>query len=131
MKTILYRPVGPAELALIAAADFRAFPQRLPEQPIFYPVTNEAYAVRIARDWNVRDSGAGFVTRFCVESEFLVRYPVQTVGGAECTELWVPAKNSTNSIATSSAASRSSPNSGRHSDRVAPFFYVSGCKRSP
>ena len=68
MKTILYRPVGPAELALIAAADFRAFPPRLPEQPIFYPVTNEAYAVRIARDWNVRDSGA------------------------ECTELWVPAE---------------------------------------
>jgi hypothetical protein len=92
MKTILYRPVGPAELALIAAADFRAFPPRLPEQPIFYPVTNEAYAVRIARDWNVRDSGAGFVTRFSVDSEFLARYPVQTVGGAECTELWVPAE---------------------------------------
>jgi hypothetical protein len=47
--TILYRPVGPAELELIAAAGFRAFPPRLPEQPIFYPVTNEAYAVRMAR----------------------------------------------------------------------------------
>ena len=90
--TILYRPVGPAELELIAAAGFRAFPPRLPGQPIFYPVTNEAYAARIAREWNVRDSGAGFVTRFAVGSEFIARYPVQTVGGAECTELWVPAE---------------------------------------
>ena len=31
----LWRPVGPAELALIEAAEFRAFPSRLPEQPIF------------------------------------------------------------------------------------------------
>ena len=37
----LFRPVGPAELRLIAQADFRAFPPRLPEQPIFYPVLTE------------------------------------------------------------------------------------------
>jgi hypothetical protein len=37
----LWRPVGPAELSLIAAAGMRAFPPRLPEQPIFYPVTSE------------------------------------------------------------------------------------------
>ena len=93
MKTmILYRPVGPAELELIAAAGFRAFPPRLPEQPIFYPVTNEAYAGRIAREWNVRESGAGFVTRFAVDAEYVAQFPVQTVGGRECTELWVPAE---------------------------------------
>jgi hypothetical protein len=93
MKTmILYRPIGPAELELIAAAGFRAFPPRLPEQQIFYPVTNEAYAARIAREWNVRDSGAGFVTRFSVDAGYAARFPVQTVGGAECTELWVPAE---------------------------------------
>ena len=63
---ILWRPVGPAELRLIEEAGFRAFPPRLPEQPIFYPVLNEAYAVQIARDWNVPASGAGFVTRFSV-----------------------------------------------------------------
>jgi hypothetical protein len=40
---ILYRPVGPKELALIAESGFREFPPRLPEQPIFYPVTNEEY----------------------------------------------------------------------------------------
>jgi hypothetical protein len=55
----------------------------LPEQPIFYPVMNEEYAIQIARDWNVRDSGAGYVTRFEVEEEFLQRYPVQTgIGGS-------------------------------------------------
>jgi hypothetical protein len=55
----LYRPVGPKELALIEQSGFRAFPPRLHWQPIFYPVLNEAYAMRIARDWNVRDSVAG------------------------------------------------------------------------
>ena len=89
--TTLYRPVGPKELALIAASGFREFPPRLPEQPIFYPVLNEEYARQIARDWNVKDSGAGFVTRFAVRSGFLVKYPPQQVGGAIHKELWIPA----------------------------------------
>ncbi|MBO9582019.1 MAG: hypothetical protein J7498_14095 [Sphingobium sp.] len=46
----LWRPVGPEELALIEATGMRAFPPRLPEQPIFYPVTTRDYAVKIARD---------------------------------------------------------------------------------
>ena len=37
----LYRPVGKNELALIAESGFTAFPPRLPEQPIFYPVLND------------------------------------------------------------------------------------------
>jgi hypothetical protein len=89
--TILYRPVGPKELALIQASGFRAFPPRLPEQPIFYPVLNEDYARRIARDWNVKASGAGYVTRFAVRKEFADRYPVQTVGSSIHQELWIPA----------------------------------------
>ncbi len=44
----LYRPVGTAELTRIAESGFTAFPPRLPEQPIFYPVLNEAYACEIA-----------------------------------------------------------------------------------
>jgi hypothetical protein len=40
----LYRPVGTMELELIAASGWAAFPARLPEQPIFYPVTNADYA---------------------------------------------------------------------------------------
>ena len=58
MNTItLYRPVGPKELALIEASGWREFPPRLPEQPIFYPVTNEQYTIEIARDWNVKAIG--------------------------------------------------------------------------
>jgi hypothetical protein len=89
--TTLYRPVGPKELELIAASGYRAFPPRLPEQPIFYPVLSEEYATQIARDWNVRESGAGFVTRFAVSTLFVSRYPVQTVGASVHKELWVPA----------------------------------------
>jgi hypothetical protein len=36
----------------------RAFPPRLPEQPIFYPVTNEEYAKQIAKDWNTKSREA-------------------------------------------------------------------------
>lgn len=36
-EATLYRPVGPDELDLIAASGYRAFPPRLPEQPIFIP----------------------------------------------------------------------------------------------
>lgn len=45
---IFYRPVGPQELELIRAAGWCAFPPRLPEQPIFYPLLNESYAVQRA-----------------------------------------------------------------------------------
>ncbi|WP_328778874.1 hypothetical protein OHT68_06130 [Streptomyces canus] len=90
--TTLWRPTGPKELDLVRELDSRAWPPRLPEQPIFYPVLNEDYAIRIARDWNVKHDGAGFVTRFEVESDFLSRYPVQQAGGRTILELWVPAE---------------------------------------
>jgi hypothetical protein len=93
MPTVtLYRPVGPKELALIEASGWREFPPRLPEQPIFYPVLNEDYAIQIARDWNVKASGAGYVTRFEVEAAFVQRYATQTVGSSVHRELWVPAE---------------------------------------
>lgn len=89
---ILYRPVGPDELALIAAGGFQEFPPRLPEQPFFYPVCSEEYARQIARDWNVPAGGAGYVTRFAVRKAFLARYPEQQVGAAVHRELWIPAE---------------------------------------
>ena len=89
----LYRPVGPEELDLIAASGWREFPPRLADQPIFYPVTNEAYATQIARDWNVKASGAGFVTQFEVDAYYLSRYQIQKVGGSTHTEYWIPAED--------------------------------------
>jgi hypothetical protein len=91
--TTLYRPVGLKELELIQQLKWRAFPPRLPEQPIFYPVLNEEYARQIARDWNVKATGAGFVTRFEVKTEFFERYPVQIVGASMHSELWIPAED--------------------------------------
>lgn len=89
----LWRPVGPIELRLIAESGYRAFPPRLPEQPIFYPVLNEGYAVQIARDWNVKADGAGFVTRFRVQRSFLAGYRIEQAGGREHLEYWIPAED--------------------------------------
>jgi len=89
--TVLYRPVGPEELKLIAASGYREFPPRLPEQPIFYPVLNEEYARQIAREWNVPASGSGYVMRFAVRTDFLARYAEQQVGASVHRELWIPA----------------------------------------
>jgi hypothetical protein len=92
--TLLFRPVGQKELALIQESGFTAFPSRLPEQPIFYPVLNEEYAAQIARDWNAKHNKdkVGYVTRFYVRSDYLKRYRIQTVGGSIHQEYWIPAE---------------------------------------
>ncbi|RVU01460.1 hypothetical protein EOD41_05715 [Mucilaginibacter limnophilus] len=93
MQTIdLYRPVGPKELKLIEDSGWKKFPPRLSEQPIFYPVMNEEYAIQIARDWNVAASGSGYVTKFAVDSGYLKKFEIQNVGGPIHNELWVPAE---------------------------------------
>ncbi len=88
----LYRPVNNLELELIKEMDYLGFPPRLPEQPFFYPVMNEEYAIQITRDWNVPAYGYGFVTRFNVEAEYLRKYEIQNVGGKIHNELWIPAE---------------------------------------
>jgi hypothetical protein len=90
--TTLYRPVGEGELKLIEASGWQRFPPRLPDQPIFYPVMNEAYAVQITVEWNVPAYGAGFVTKFDVDSQYLKKYTVENVGGDIHNELWIPAE---------------------------------------
>jgi hypothetical protein len=90
---VLWRPVGPEELALIEQTGMKAFPPRLPEQPIFYPVTTEEYAIKIARDWNVPASGSGYVTRFSVLKSYLDQYPIEIAGGRDHQEYWIPAED--------------------------------------
>ena len=92
----LFRPVGAKELELIRQTGFTAFPARLPTQPIFYPVLDEEYATRIARDWNTKDVNSeyvGYVLRFRVRTDFLARYVVHEAGGKACREYWVPAED--------------------------------------
>ena len=45
---VMFRPTGPNELALVRDSGYRRWPPRLPDQPIFYPVT---------QGWVAADSG--------------------------------------------------------------------------
>ena len=96
---IVYRPVGMIELRLIYEAGMRAFPLRLPEQPIFYPVLNFEYAAQIARDWNATsDTFAGYVTRFELDDAYAAPFWTQygfnsrqitnVVRGRGLSEIW-------------------------------------------
>lgn len=89
---VMYRPTGPEEYLLIAESDFTKWPPRLEGQPIFYPVTNESYAREITEQWNIRDSGVGYVFRFLVERSFAEKYNVEKVGGQNHTEWWIPSE---------------------------------------
>ena len=92
----LFRPVGQAELDLIIAADYRAYPPSLPGQPIFYPVLNEKYAREIAQKWNRKsaDSGyAGYVTTFEIDDAYISNFEIQTVGASYHQEFWIPAED--------------------------------------
>ena len=92
-EVTLYRPVGPNELAKLKENNMQRWPARLPEQPIFYPVTNESYARQITEQWNERDSGEGYVTRFKLPRTFLKPYPRKIVGGRQHEEWWIPAED--------------------------------------
>ncbi|MBE0565217.1 MAG: hypothetical protein IH621_04605 [Krumholzibacteria bacterium] len=88
----LYRPTGMRELQLVLTSDLAAWPPRLPDQPIFYPVLNLYYATQIAQKWNTKsEERAGYVTAFVVEDEFASRYDRHVVGDRIHEELWVPA----------------------------------------
>lgn len=91
----LWRPTGREELLLVKATGWRRWPPRLPDQPIFYPVTTFEYAEKIARDWNSVEPAPrnlGFVTEFDITPTTAARYPVQRAGGQAHEELWVPAE---------------------------------------
>jgi hypothetical protein len=90
----LWRPVGKHELALIAASQWAAFPPRLPDQPVFYPVLSRPYAEEIARDWNAKRNNppVGYMTEFEVRSGVATSYEIQIVGPEGIhQELWIPA----------------------------------------
>lgn len=94
MEIDLFRPVGLRELALCWDLGMRAFPPRLPGQPIFYPVLTLEYARTIARDWNTRDSNSGFsgfVTHFRISEAYLAKFEPHRAGSSEHLEYWIPA----------------------------------------
>ena len=90
---ILYRPVGLQELELIYDSGMKAFPARLPHQPIFYPVLQLEYARQIASDWNAKSGqSAGYVTQFKVEDAYISPFEEHTVGGSQYQEFWIQAE---------------------------------------
>lgn len=89
----LYRPTGLQELALVFRAQMKAWPPRLDDQPIFYPVMNVAYAREIAKGWNTKfDSCVGYVTQFEVDETYISQFSVEIVGDKTNAELWIPAE---------------------------------------
>lgn len=92
---ILFRPVGKTELELIENSNYTAFPPRLPQQPIFYPVLNQKYAEEIAERWNTGDINSqykGYVLKFEIDDTYISQFEVQTVGNRYHQELWIPAE---------------------------------------
>ena len=80
-------------MKLVEESGYTRWPPRLPGQPIFYPVTNEEYAIQITQRWNGADYGEGYVTKFEVSKAFMDRYSVEKVGSGIHTEWWVPAED--------------------------------------
>ncbi len=90
---ILYRPVGLEELVLIYDSGMKAFPARLPQRPVFYPVLQLEYARQTASDWNIKSGqSAGYVTQFNVEDSYIRKFEKHTIRGSQYQELWIPAE---------------------------------------
>ena len=91
----LFRPVGEKEYRLIEQSGFKKFPPRLSDQPIFYPVLNERYAIEIASKWNTKDDFSdykGYVLRFNVSDDYIAKFDVQIAGANYHEEFWIPAE---------------------------------------
>jgi hypothetical protein len=92
MTVTLYQPVGMEELQQIMASDWKAFPPHDPEQPIFRPVLDEAFAAQLARDWNAAHTTyrRGYVVRFTVSQAFMRAYESKASGVRGHEEYWIP-----------------------------------------
>lgn len=91
----LFRPVGEKEYRLIMESGFTKFPPRLTNQPIFYPVLNEKYAIEIAKKWNTKDKFSeykGYVLKFSISDEYISKFDIQIVGDSIHKEYWIPAE---------------------------------------
>ena len=58
----------------------------------FLPRIERGVREQIARDWNVKASGAGFVTKFAVSGDYLKGFDVHVVGGFQHAEYGIPAE---------------------------------------
>jgi hypothetical protein len=122
--TPLYRPVGEMELTLIRDSGFRAFPPRLPEQPIFYPVLEESYAIQIARNWNTRDDGRVLCFDFRMRPNILHNFPCKPQVPEFIASIGFRRRNWQSSTADSSASLKSFMNfAAVEREQTRPFIF--------
>jgi hypothetical protein len=86
----LYKPVSQKELDLIKESGWKAFPTVLKEQPFFYPLMKEAYAVQISKECTSPAYSVSYITRFQIDTEFVSRYKIRNIGPNRQQELWIP-----------------------------------------
>ncbi len=85
----VWRSVSQGELDGAASSGWRAWPLRLPDQPIFSAVLDRQFAVKSCRERIVPAEGVGYVARFDVPRRFLDRFEV--FQGADEREYRIPA----------------------------------------
>lgn len=75
----LYRPATAAQVSAIAARQWQAFGAESLVGGYFYPMLHSSYARLVARQWNVRQYGEGFVLQCRVDARWLAQFQPQTV----------------------------------------------------
>jgi len=86
----LYCPIGVDELIAIVVSQWRGFPPRGAERPIFHPVTTEGYGRYLGANWAGRHGeGDCYLVRFAVGAEAVRALERRSLGGPEREELWV------------------------------------------
>lgn len=89
----LYRPATPQQLQQVADQQWQAFGTASLYQQYFYPMLYREYARLIARRWNARQHGQGFVLACRVDAAWLERFPVQTIATERQREYCIPARH--------------------------------------
>ena len=90
----LYRPISAEEYAAIEKLEFKGFPRRSAEQPLFSALLSQEGAVQIARRMRVdkpNGSDMAYVVGFLVEDAYIRQFPVQQVQERTRRALWIPA----------------------------------------
>lgn len=75
----LYRPATTAQVSALAAGDWQAFGHESLVAGCFYPMLHSSYARLVARQWNVRQYGEGFVLQCRVDARWLSQFTPHTV----------------------------------------------------
>lgn len=88
----LYRPATPRQRDSIARNGWRHFDELSLYQGCFYPMLHPDYARLVARRWNAREYGAGFVLAFRADRQWLSQFQPQTLATETQLEYCIPAR---------------------------------------